>query len=341
MAIISTSRSAVLSSEDVFGNHCRPGWKQALRDAVTQPQQLLEKLQLQHLSHVDFDNRFSMRVPQAYIDKMRVGDASDPLLLQVLPQLAENATTGITDPVDDLSFMATEGVLHKYHGRALLITTGACAVNCRYCFRRHYPYGDASVSNKQLDKALKYLRKHDEIDEIILSGGDPLMLDDARLGRLIQQLESIPHLKYLRLHTRLPVVLPARICPSLVDLLSQSRLRSCVVIHCNHPNEISEPETEALHNLAGAGITLLNQSVLLKGINDSADILGRLSKRLYDNQVLPYYLHLLDPVRGAMHFDVATDTATALIERMRAQLPGYLVPKLVREIPNSPSKSAI
>ena len=317
-------------------------WKQSLREAVSDPYTLLEMLDLQHLATcIDAHNTFPLRVPQSYIAKIKSGNATDPLLLQILPTLNENHDDGLLDPVADLSFMPSEGLLHKYHGRALMITTGACAIHCRYCFRRHYPYAEASVSNKQLDASLRYLQQHEEIDEIILSGGDPLVLDDARLAQLINKLATVTHLRYLRIHTRLPVVLPERITPSLIELLNSTALRVSMVIHCNHANEIDHAEEKALWQLQQSGITLLNQSVLLKGVNDTAETLIALSKRLYDNRVLPYYLHLLDPVRGAMHFDVSARLASDLIETLRAKLPGYLVPKLVREVPNSTSKSAI
>lgn len=317
-------------------------WKQQLRHAISDSHRLLAMLGLQHLTrHTDFSNPFPLRVPLAYANKMRHGDANDPLLLQVLPQIRENADSGHADPVADLQFMPSPGLLHKYHGRALLITTGACAVHCRYCFRRHYPYADAGLSSKQLVSAMDYLRQHPEIDEIILSGGDPLVLDNTRLSALLEPLQTLPQLRYLRLHTRLPVVLPDRITSALVNLLCNSRFRISMVIHCNHAQEIGEQESAALQRLHQAGVTLLNQSVLLKNVNDNADSLIALSKALYDNHVLPYYLHCLDPVKGGMHFNVSETRGRAIVEQMRACLPGYLLPRLVREIPDSPSKTAI
>jgi EF-P beta-lysylation protein EpmB len=338
-----TDSSAVMQKPDrVASLHSGQQWKLELQQAITDTKVLLDLLELPELATtVDNSNPFALRVPQSYLRKIRRADPHDPLLLQVLPQLAEHASTGQLDPVADLNFMHSSGLLHKYHGRALMITTGACAIHCRYCFRRHYPYSDASISSRQLADTLVYLQQHTEIDEIILSGGDPLMLDDARLFDLIQQLENIEHLRYLRIHSRLPVVLPSRINPALLDGLQQSRFKLSMVIHCNHANEIADDETRVLQQLHHAGISLLNQSVLLKGINDDADNLIELSKRLYDSHVLPYYLHMLDPVQGAMHFDVGAELALAIVESMRASLPGYLVPRLVREIPNSASKTAI
>lgn len=317
-------------------------WKCQLREAVDDVHGLLKQLELD-IDSVDYDtsSRFKLRVPQAYIDSMQVGDPHDPLLLQVLPRQPENEDSGMLDPVSDLDAMLTTGLLQKYHGRALMITTGACAIHCRYCFRRHYPYADAGCNSSHIDDCVATLQQQPETDEIILSGGDPLVLDDARLRSLIERVETVAHLRYLRIHTRLPVVLPDRVTDALLQTLQNSRLRCTLVIHANHGNEISTDVSDALGRLHSAGVTLLNQSVLLRGINDNADILAELSKRLHDNRVLPYYLHLLDPVRGAMHFDVPETEARQLLSKIRARLPGYLVPTLVREIPNSPSKTAI
>lgn len=313
-----------------------------MQQAITNGEQLLDRLGLSHLApNLDANNPFPIRLPDSYLHKMRHGDATDPLLLQVLPQLIENDSSGSRHPVHDLDFMQVPGLLHKYHGRALLITTGACAIHCRYCFRRHYPYAEASTKNNELEHSLRYLQQHPEIDEIILSGGDPLMLSDARLSRLIAQLDDIAQLRFLRIHTRIPVVLPSRVNDALIEILSRTRLKVCVVVHSNHANEICVAEQHVFERLRGAGMHLLNQSVLLKGINDSVDTLVKLSKKLYENDVLPYYLHMLDPVQGAMHFAVSESRASKIIDGMRGKLPGYLVPRLVREIPNSPSKSAI
>ena len=337
MSVCSSNSRLVISPDEN-----RPHWKRQLQHAVSNSHELLRRLGLEHLSaRIEHNSPFPLRAPQAYLNKIRFGDASDPLLLQILPQLQENLIGGEQDPVQDLRFMPTPGLLHKYHGRALLITTGACAVHCRYCFRRHYPYADAGVSARQLDKSLAWLQQHPDIDEVILSGGDPLVLDDERLFALIAKLESLPQLRYLRIHTRLPVVLPDRITAAFVDHLAASRFRTTVVIHCNHANEIADDEARALNQLHHAGITLLNQSVLLKGINDDVDTLARLSKKLHDCNVLPYYLHCLDPVQGGMHFEVNETDAVHIMTQLRARLPGYLLPRLVREIPDSDSKTAI
>jgi EF-P beta-lysylation protein EpmB len=321
-----------------------PGdWRRELSEAVSDPRELLSLLDLEHAlgDRVIGTPGFRLRVPMAYIAKMRKGDIDDPLLRQVLPLMDENSSDGVADPVGDLDAMPVPGLLHKYHGRVLLLTTGACAVHCRYCFRRHFPYGDANPARSEWRQALDYLRDRDDITEIILSGGDPLVLDNAKLGELLQQLEQIPHLKWLRIHTRLPVVLPARIDAPLLQLLNRSRFRITMVIHANHANELTSIEATALRALSESGVTLLNQSVLLKGVNDRVDALESLSKSLYEVSVLPYYLHLLDPVRGAMHFDVPRHRASSLHAQLQTRLPGYLVPRLVQEIAGAGSKTAI
>ena len=318
-------------------------WKQELSQAITSPTQLISELGLKNeLSSTIIENpEFKCLVPRPYLGKIKYQDINDPLLKQVLPIIDENYTTGSHNPVGDLEAIADGGLLHKYHGRALLISTAACAVHCRYCFRRHYPYAQASYKSANIDKVLKYLKKHAEIDEIILSGGDPLVLDDTKLGQLISQLENIESLSSLRIHTRLPLVLPSRITPELLSCFSNSRFRITMVIHSNHANELGGDEHRVLERLHRSGVTLLNQSVLLTGINDNATTLSQLSKRLHTCFTLPYYLHLLDPVQGAMHFDCSQTIALQLIEKLQSQLPGYLVPKLVREIAGNHSKTAI
>lgn len=317
-------------------------WRSELANAINSPRELLLELGLQHMEkEVIPDASFSMRVPRAYARKIRKRDADDPLLKQILPDAAEQACSGIIDPVGDLDAMPVPGLLHKYKGRALLVTTGACAVHCRYCFRRHFPYSGSNPRKNEWQRALEYLNDHGEIREVVLSGGDPLMLDNARLKHLLQALETVPHIDWLRIHTRMPVVLPSRIDPELVAMLQQSRFRTTVVIHANHANELATAEFEALQRLTFSGSTLLNQSVLLKGVNDSAAAIIALSKKLHQARVLPYYLHLLDPVQGAMHFDVPEKRAVDIVNTVKKELPGFLVPRLVREIPGKPSKTAI
>lgn len=323
--------------------HEKETWKKELADAFSSPIELLTTLELEPMlsAFVDNDPDFRLRVPRAYVAKMQKGNPEDPLLLQVLPSLQEKNPSGCEDPVGDINAMLSPGLLHKYYGRALLITTGACAIHCRYCFRRHFPYSENSGQTSNWQSALHYLRAHPEIQEIILSGGDPLVLDDSKLEMLCNELETIPHIKWLRLHTRLPVVLPSRINHSLLRWMNNTRFRITVVIHANHAQELGDHEKLALAKLREIGATLLNQSVLLKGINDHASDLVDLSRRLHDLGVIPYYLHLLDKVRGAIHFDVDHRQASRIVENMRSQLPGFLVPRLVREESGKSSKTAI
>ena len=286
---------------------------------------------------------FPLRVPRRWLARMGRGDLNDPLLRQVLPLAAEltEAPGFVADPVNDLAAQAVPGVLHKYHGRALLIATGACAVHCRYCFRREYPYRHASVRADTWGAALAYLAADPSIHEVILSGGDPLTLSNARLERLLAALARIPHVQRLRLHSRQPVVMPERLDAGLLTLLTASRLRPVLVIHANHPHELDETVRAALARLAAAGVVLLNQSVLLRGVNDSVETLAALSEALFATRVLPYYLHLLDPVRGAAHFDVNEIEASAIMDQLRRRLPGYLLPRLVREQPGQSAKTPI
>jgi EF-P beta-lysylation protein EpmB len=320
-------------------------WQRELADAVTDP---LELLRLLELSPADLPalrqacSTFPMRVPRYFVGLMRRGDARDPLLAQVLPAAAElDAVAGfVTDPVEDLAALRGDGILQKYRGRALLVTTGACAVHCRYCFRRHFPYDEQPLL-RQWPDALARLRDMEDLSEVILSGGDPLSLSDGRLAALVAGIESIPQVERLRIHTRLPVVLPARVGPGLLDLLAGSRLQTVCVIHANHPREVTAELASATANLRAAGVTLLNQSVLLKSVNDDADTLAMLSESLFRVGVLPYYLHMLDPVAGAAHFQVTPERAEELLAALRSMLPGYLVPRAVREVPGADSKVPI
>lgn len=324
----------------------KQAWQISLANVIKDPIELLEQLGLSDkLTSVD-DNilkKFPLRVPQSYIDKMRFGDVEDPLLRQVFPLLDEglNVEHFVTDPVGDSLAITAPGILQKYHGRALLVTTGACAIHCRYCFRRHFPYSDSNPLASQWLQTLSTLRNDSSINEVILSGGDPLVLSDARLASMVADLESIPHLKRLRIHTRLPIVLPERVDQHLLSWIRESSLQVIIVIHANHANEIDDEVANALSNLKTAGCQLLNQTVLLKGVNNSAGSLIALSERLSDVDVMPYYLHLLDPVAGASHFDVPDQTGIKLVEEIRKKLPGYLVPRLVREQQGEASKTAI
>ena len=323
-----------------------PAWQRLLARSITDPAELLRRLRLDPAllpAARAAAARFRLRVTLPWLARIRPGDPHDPLLRQVLPlgeELAPQPPGFGPDPVGDLAAGRAPGLLHKYHGRALLITTGACAIHCRYCFRRHYPYGEHNAS-AALEDSLAYLRRRPDIKEFILSGGDPLMLGDARLAALLDALEALPHLRRLRLHSRLPVVLPQRITPTLVDRLAASRLAAVLVIHANHPREIDDSVTEALQALNRAGVRLFNQSVLLRGVNDDVDSLAELSERLFDSGVQPYYLHLLDPVAGAAHFEVPEAKARALHAALAARLPGYLLPRLAREQAGAPAKTLL
>jgi L-lysine 2,3-aminomutase len=317
-------------------------WRQLWRDSVTDSRELLSLLELDHLADrlPAEDAGFSLRVPRGFVARMRPRDAHDPLLLQVLPQLAElEQVPGFTaDAVGDLAAREAQGVLHKYQGRALLIASGSCAINCRYCFRRHFPYGDEMAAAGQWQQALEHVRQDKSINELILSGGDPLALATGKLEELSRGLADLTHITRLRIHTRLPIVLPERIDAVFVDWLRSLPLQKVIVLHANHANEFDDSVAAACVRLRETDTTLLNQSVLLRGVNDDASTLATLSERMFAAGVLPYYLHQLDRVQGAAHFEVPDAQAQSLIEGMRSRLPGYLVPKLVREVGGDPSK---
>ncbi|HYW91294.1 MAG TPA: EF-P beta-lysylation protein EpmB [Gammaproteobacteria bacterium] len=317
-------------------------WQRALARAVTDPRELLRRLALDPAAFdlSTADAGFPLRVPEGYLRRMRPGDPGDPLLRQVLPLAAEQRDTAgySTDPVGDLASAARPGLLHKYAGRVLLVTTGACAVHCRYCFRRHFPYPGETARGNRMQAALDYIRADPSIREVILSGGDPLSLSDERLAALTGVLADIPHVETLRLHTRTPVVLPERVDGDLLAWLSGWPRASVVVLHANHAREIDTQVADAVRALAGTGAQLLNQAVLLRGVNDTVEALEALSRRLLAAGVLPYYLHLLDPVAGAAHFNVPEWTARELLATLAARLPGYLVPRLAQEVPGAASK---
>ena len=315
-----------------------------LAQAISDPAQLLRALDLEpSLGCATSGRDFSLRVPQSYVARMRKGDRHDPLLRQVLPIVEEQAVApGFRyDAVGDLKAMTIPGLLHKYHGRVLLIATGACAIHCRYCFRRHFPYADAHAATGQWEAALGYIRADSSIREVILSGGDPLSLTDQRLALLANRLAEIPHLHTLRVHTRLPIVLPARVTDALLAWLTGSRLKPVIVVHVNHANELDDAVRTALGRFSAVQVPLFNQAVLLRGVNDSVTALTDLSHALFDTAVTPYYLHLLDKVQGAAHFEVDEATACRLLDELRSILPGYLVPRLVREREGAPNKLAV
>ena len=320
-------------------------WQSALREAIRKPGELLEMLDLDPASAEKYDpegSEFPLLVPRSFVARMRKGDPRDPLLLQVLPQLWERVdVAGFSrDPLGEMAF-ASDGVLKKYAGRALLITTAACPIHCRYCFRRHFPYSEQHTRKNHWDRVFKALRQAENITEVILSGGDPLSLSDQSLAELVSAVEELDFVDTLRIHTRFPIILPERVNAGLLETLSETRLNTVLVVHCNHANEIDNSVRTALRRLKSTGTQLLNQSVLLLGINDAVDRLEALSRGLFNCGVLPYYLHLLDPVAGAAHFEVDESRARKLVTSLQNRLPGYLVPRLARDLPGELSKTII
>jgi EF-P beta-lysylation protein EpmB len=323
-----------------------PAWQHALSNVICDPDELLSLLELDPSARpasLAAQAAFPLRVPRAFVARMQTGDWTDPLLRQVWPAPEEaQANSGwVGDPLKERRATLAPGLLQKYHGRALLLAAPHCAIHCRYCFRRHFNY-DANTPNREswLD-SLERIRSDTCITEAILSGGDPLANSDSQLGWLVRQLEAVTQLNTLRIHSRLPVVIPARVTDALLALLRDSRLQVVVVLHVNHANELDADCDAAIAALRDAGATLLNQAVLLAGVNDSSAALVELSRRLFTAGVLPYYLHLPDRVAGTAHFDVSETRGRELVATVRAQLPGYLVPRLVREVPGRPAKTVV
>ena len=322
-------------------------WQSQMSDLITSPEELLKELQLSPEDLLSgailASQQFKLRVPRAFVGKMKLGDALDPLLLQVLPhhlELEEHAGF-VTDPLGEEQANQLPGVLHKYKTRFLLTLTGACAIHCRYCFRRHFPYQENLPKNEDWLNIKTYLESQLDINEVILSGGDPLTLSNRKLALWIERLESLKQIKILRIHSRVPIVIPERIDAELISLLKNSRLRIILVIHSNHPAELDNLTCSKLAHLAKHNILVLNQAVLLKGVNDSAQTLVDLSYRLFEAQVLPYYLHVLDKVKGAHHFDLGAEKIDQIYKDVLASLPGYLVPKLVREVAGEKNKTPL
>ncbi len=321
-------------------------WKQALAAAVREPDELVARLQLDDRFREGARRAaelFPLIVPLDFVARMRPGDPDDPLLRQVLPlDLEESTVPGyVTDPLEENGAMGVPGLLHKYAGRVLLVATGSCAVNCRYCFRRHFPYREVPRGLAAWEPALSAIRDDPSIHEVILSGGDPLLLTDGVLARLIARLEEIAHLDRLRIHSRLPIVLPERVTPELIDVLTTCRLTPILVVHSNHAAELTGNCARALEACVSGGIPVLNQAVLLRGVNDSVEALHALCERAINLRVLPYYLHQLDPVAGAAHFSVSVARGLELVEELRRRLPGYAVPTYVREVPGAASKIVV
>lgn len=312
-------------------------WQQSLSQSLISFESLCTYLQLPHSVIENIDaaiKSFPLRASMEFLSRIEKGNARDPLLLQILPQAIEmQKTPGFSDnPLQEDHSNPLPGLLHKYLNRVLFTLTGACPVHCRYCFRRHYPYETQLPSKENWQQALQYIASHTQIDEVILSGGDPLVLKDQLLSQFVTSLEKITHVTRLRIHTRVPIMIPQRIDENLLAWMQASRFKIIVVLHCNHANEIDNAVRDGILKLRRALVTVLNQSVLLKNVNDNADVLVTLSKKLFDAGVLPYYLHLLDRVNGSAHFEVSEDAALILHAAMKEQLPGFLVPKLVREV---------
>lgn len=316
-------------------------WQQILAAGFSTVAELLTFLEIPIESgSTSAERSFATRVPRGFAARMEKGNPFDPLLLQVLPQEEElrGAAGFVQDPLMERKTNTMKGLIHKYHGRVLLTLTGVCAVHCRYCFRRHFPYQDNNPGREGWLDVLNYIRKDNTIQEVILSGGDPLLATDATFDFLMSELESIPHVTILRIHSRVPVVLPERVTDVFCKRLERSRLRVVVVLHANHPRELNDVVSECCQRLRAYGCHLLNQSVLLKNVNDEVNVLVQLSQRLFECGVMPYYLHVLDKVEGAVHFDLNEARAKELHESMSERLPGYLVPRLVRELPDAPRK---
>lgn len=320
----------------------RPTWMDHMRDAFRDPLALAThlRLSLADLPPLAPGGRFPLLATRPFVNRIRPQDPRDPLLLQIWPDAAESVVDAAesSDPVGDTRAWQAPGLLRKYSSRALVVATGACAIHCRYCFRQEYPYAqDPSEWTARLD----WLRAHPEVDEVVLSGGDPLMLSNSTLAVRWSALEAIPHLRTIRIHTRLPILIPARCDDGLCAILRSSRLRVAMVLHSNHPREFDAETDQAIDRIRKTGTVVLNQSVLLAGINDDPDTLQALSQRLWQAGVLPYYLHALDRVRGAGRFSVPDRKGRELVEELRTRLAGYLVPRFVREIEGMASKTPL
>ena len=318
-------------------------WQAIMRQAVSSVDELLALVEVDRrdLPRLEESSAFPLRVPLSFVQRMRTATPDDPLLLQVLPLAVEtNAVDGfVPDPLSETGGDLGPGIISKYRGRTLLITTGACPVHCRYCFRRHFPYSESTLRGA-MDTSLAALATLDH-DEVILSGGDPLSLSNSRLERLFAGLRRLPRLRRLRIHTRFPIVVPQRVDQALLELLRRLPVPLTIVTHINHAQEIDASVAGGMRDLREAGATLLNQSVLLAGINAMASTQAELAEALFDVGIVPYYLHQLDPVAGAAHFRVDDDQARSIMAELRASLPGYLVPRLVREIPGEAAKTPV
>jgi len=326
---------------DIFFNE--PNWQKELADAVSDVASLYQLLELPLPEQVHTPNKFPLRVPHAFINKMKKGDPNDPLLRQILPDIAESLpVAGYTaDPLGENAHNPMKGLLHKYQSRALITVTGACAVHCRYCFRQHFDYGANLPNSQDIRQICHYIANDKRINEVLLSGGDPLNINNRRFNEWIGALSAIDNIKTIRIHTRLPAILPNRIDDELIEILANCPKNIVMVLHINHPNEIDDALAQKCQILKNHGVVLLNQSVLLKGVNDDTDTLCKLSHALFGIGVMPYYLHVLDKVAGSAHFDLPIDRAIQIYWQLLEKLSGYLVPKLLQEMAGKPYKVPI
>lgn len=323
----------------------RSTWQNQLSDTVKDLQELCDYLELDITKlELNISPKFPVRAPKYYLDKIAKNNPKDPLLLQILPQAQEKITKPnfCSDPLQEAHYIKAPGLIHKYYNRVLLTLTGACGIHCRYCFRQNFPYDNHLISTVHREQQLDYIKQNSQIDEVILSGGDPLCINNNLLDKIIASLNQISHIKTIRFHTRMPIIIPDRIDQDFINILNKYKnIKFVIVTHCNHPNELDDSIKTKIKLLQQYNITVLNQAVLLKDINNSAEVLIELSQKLFECSILPYYLHLLDPVTGTSHFEVDHTTAISLIKKIKAKLPGYLVPKLVQEVPGEDSKTLI
>ncbi len=318
-------------------------WQQELIQAVTDPRELYRLLDLDPATLQIPEKalaQFPLKVPRGFIARMQKGNPKDPLLRQVLPlpEEEQKKKAYLPDPLKETAANPISGLLHKYHGRVLLTLTGVCAINCRYCFRRHFSYAENNPSQQGWEKIFAYIQKDPTIQEVILSGGDPLLLNDRSLKNFTDQLAAFPQVKRLRIHSRIPIVLPERTSEELLIWFKELKQTPVLVTHCNHPQEINPAVKEAMQLLKQAGVSLLNQAVLLKGVNDDVETQVALSEALFSAGIQPYYLHLFDKVEGAAHFDLPLAHAKKLYRDLSQRLPGYLLPKLAQEVPGEGAK---
>jgi EF-P beta-lysylation protein EpmB len=334
------------SSVDCTGKLQKNNWVAELKNVITDSKVLMKKLELspEQTASWIFDSPFPLKVTEHYLSNIQKGNPDDPLLKQLAPLISEQDSPQDykLEPLDESKqFTPVLGLIHKYQSRVLLTLTGHCAVHCRYCFRRNFPYEQNNVGHSGFLEQLNYIRSHPNINEVIFSGGDPLILPDRVLSKKIAALNSIENIKWLRIHSRMPTVLPNRITPELIEILAENKKKISIVIHVNHPRELDSKVKSVLKNLQNHNIPVFNQSVLLKSVNNCPEILASLSEELWSVGVIPYYLHQLDKVKGSHNFEVPFSEAQAIYNELRKQLPGFLLPKWVKEIPGAVAKVTI